>query len=138
MLSLPLFLSVLSPIGCADEEEPQSGWVADGDVSTPELAWSVGEVSDSPNYIGNTIDNNADDAFFLFKAGASFEIRLHVQNSTNPFEFIHLHEANPDGLGDEMVPSDYEELSNGLTGYWDIGEGLEYYLEVRVPGGGFF
>jgi hypothetical protein len=116
---------------------PEGGWVADRDVSTPEIAWSVGVVSESPNYIGGDIESGSD-AFFLFEAGESFEIRLHVQNSTNPFDYIHLHLADGGQLGEELAPNDYEVLSNGLTGYWDLEKGREYLFEVHVPGGGFF
>jgi hypothetical protein len=122
---------------CTAEPSDDGGWVTDRDVSTPDIAWQVGVVTESPSYIGGDIVRG-DDAFFQFEAGATFEIRLHVQNATNPFEYIHLHRADGDALGEELPANDYEVLSNGLTGWWDLEEGEAYFFEVHVPGGGFF
>lgn len=126
--------------GCGESSElpvVEGGWVSDRDTSSPELAWQVGPVDESPGYIGGDIEQG-DVAYFLFEAATSFEIRLHVQNAPNGFEHIHLYEALDDSLGSEVEPGNYEVLENGLTGWYEVEQGHSYYFEIHVPGGGFF
>jgi hypothetical protein len=118
-----------------------SDWEAPPGAISPDVAYDVGTVvnaGDAPNYIGTTLPGIYEEAYWVFRAGSDFNLNLRVQNSDNPFEHMHLHEAPDLCFGDQILPINEDIGSWYIESVFPVEADMVYVLEVRVPGAGFF
>lgn len=123
------------------DEVNVANWTSDDTNVSPETAWPVGTVegrNDAPSYIQTILPSDEDSAYFVFRAGKDMNLPIHVQNSQNPFESMHLFDAAELCLGEEILQVNGDSGANFLDATFPVEEDQVYVLEIHVPGGGFF
>lgn len=121
------------PIPIPDPGDGAADWFASGDHSTPETAYPVGVVTQDPGYVEGTAGTDTNGAFYVFKAGATFDLTINVFGGAE-ITFVHLHSGEGGEFGDELTPI----TSTNTSGTWSVEDGKVYVFEVHVDGGGFF
>jgi len=117
-------------------------WTAPPGNVSPGQAYPMGVVNtddDAPTYIGTTLPDGADAAYWVFRTGPDAVIfQIHVQNSTNPFDSMHLHDGEDLCFGDEISPLSTEIEPHHIDARYVLDPEHVYVLEVTVPLGGWF
>ena len=119
------------------DEDLQGMWLASGmDVSTPEVAFQAGIVSEDPVYIEADTDATGN-AFYVFEAGDSWDITITLWGGDD-IEWVHMHDGTGLLFGDELTAVD-TVIENGMAaGTWSVVEGGIYVFEVHLQGIGYF
>ncbi len=92
----------------------------------------------SPAYVQTILPDDENNAYFVFKSDAKFDMRIRVQNSQNDFKHMHLFEAPDRCLGEQVEPVSEDIGSTYIESVFPVKKDGIYVVEIRVPGGGFF
>ncbi len=126
------------PIPDPGTEDLGGVWFASGmDISTPEEAFPAGIVSESPGYIEADVDESGN-AFYVFRAGASFDITISVYGIDGELDFIHMHDGAGLVFGEELTPVVVDVQPDMASGTWSVVEDGVYVFEVHLAAAGFF
>lgn len=137
----PTTTTCLHPVNDPGLNPTPSDWESPIGNISPDLAFPVGIVAgpgQAPNYIGTTLPGTEEFAYWVFQAGADFDLNLRVQNAANDFEWMHLYEAPDLCMGDQVDPLAENIGSWFIESLFPVEQDMYYVLEVHVPGAGFF